>query len=66
MSNAAILLTVEQAAEKLQIGRSMAYQLIAAGELASIKIGRVRRVPVRAIEEYVERLAADAQTAGGR
>ena len=48
------LLTVEDAAEVLAVSRSRAYELIASGELASVSIGRSRRVPVRAIEQFVQ------------
>ena len=51
-----LLLTVPQAAQVLAIGRSTAYELIAAGELEVVHIGRSVRVPVRALEEYVGRL----------
>ena len=37
-----------------------AYGLIASGELRSVKIGRSRRVPADALEEYVAKLV-DAQ-----
>jgi excisionase family DNA binding protein len=53
------LLTIEQAAERLQIGRTFAYGLIQRGELASVKLGRARRVPVQAIDAYIDRLTAD-------
>jgi excisionase family DNA binding protein len=53
-----LLLTVQQAAEMLGIGRSTIYELLAAGELRSIKLGGSRRIPVSAVREYVERLLA--------
>lgn len=53
------LLTIEQAAERLQIGRTFAYGLIQRGELVSVKLGRARRVPIKALDEYVARLAAE-------
>ena len=52
----AILVTVETAAEMLGISRSVVYQKIGSEEIESIKIGRSRRIPVEAIEQYVERL----------
>jgi len=53
--------TPEEAAEALGIGRTQIYELIANGALKSVKIGRSRRIPVRACEEFVERLRANAQ-----
>ncbi|WKK27575.1 excisionase family DNA-binding protein [Streptomyces olivoreticuli] len=50
------LLTVEEAARRLQIGRTTCYRLIASGELESVPVGRLRRVPAEAVPEYVARL----------
>jgi excisionase family DNA binding protein len=50
------LLTVEEAARRLQIGRTTCYSLIRTGELESVPVGRLRRVPADAIPEYVARL----------
>lgn len=51
-----LLLTVVEAARLLGVGRSTAYELLAAGQLESVHIGRSRRVPVVAVENYVESL----------
>jgi excisionase family DNA binding protein len=50
------LLTVEEAARRLGIGRTYCFRLIATRELESITVGRLRRIPADAIPEYVERL----------
>jgi excisionase family DNA binding protein len=50
------LITVEQAADSLGIGRALAYQLVASGVLKSVKLGRLRRVPVAALTDLVEQL----------
>lgn len=50
------LLTVEQAGEALGMSRSGVYQLIASGELNSVRIGSRRRVPVHALDAYVATL----------
>jgi len=47
------LLRVEEAADLLAISRSRAYELIAGGDLASVQIGRSRRVPAAAVEAFV-------------
>ncbi len=44
------VLTVEEAAEVLRIGRSAAYAAVRAGEIPSIKVGRAIRVPTRRLE----------------
>ncbi len=57
-----IVLTVEEAAERLGIGRTMVYALVRSGDIESIAIGRLRRIPVDAIDEFVERLRAVTRT----
>lgn len=51
-----ILLTVEEAAERLGIGRTFAWRLVRTGDLKSVQIGRLRRVHVDAVREYTDRL----------
>jgi len=51
-----ILLTAEEVAEALHIGRTRVYSLIASKELTSVKIGNLRRIPVEAVREYAARL----------
>jgi excisionase family DNA binding protein len=48
-----LLLTPEEAAEALRIGRSKVYELMRSGELASITIGRARRIPSKALDEFI-------------
>lgn len=51
-----LLLRVEEAAERLGIARTSMFQLIATRQVDSVTVGRLRRIPVAALEEYVERL----------
>ena len=60
-----LLLKVEDAASVLSVGRSKAYAMAAAGELPSIKIGRSVRVPVAALEAWINERAAAAQDGNG-
>jgi excisionase family DNA binding protein len=57
----ALLLTVSEAAERLGCGRTFVYELISAGELETVKLGRLRRVPVAALDALVERLRVSAR-----
>jgi excisionase family DNA binding protein len=41
------------------IGRTKLYELIAAGELQTVKIGRRRFVVAASVDEYVDRLARE-------
>jgi excisionase family DNA binding protein len=49
------LLSVNEAATALSLGRSLVYTLILNGEINSIKIGRARRIPPSAIDEFIAR-----------
>ena len=53
-----VLLTVEDAAERLSIGRTTMYGLIKAGQITSVRVGRLRRVPADALTAYTARLIA--------
>jgi excisionase family DNA binding protein len=50
-----LLLTIPQAALVLAVGRTTVYELIGAGDLEAVHIGRSARVPVAALQDYVER-----------
>lgn len=56
-----LLLKVEEVAEILNVGRSTAYHLVLTGEIESVTVGRLRRVPAKAVTEYVNRLRADVE-----
>jgi excisionase family DNA binding protein len=55
-----LLLTPEQVAEALAIGRTRVYELMASGALPSIRLGRSRRVARHALSRYVDKLCATA------
>jgi excisionase family DNA binding protein len=59
-----LLLTVEEAAQRLGIGRSLFYELLALGDIESVRIGRLRRIPLGALEAYIARLRADSAPQG--
>jgi excisionase family DNA binding protein len=52
-----VLLTVEEAAELLHIGKTKTYALVKAGEIESVLIGRLRRIHLEALNSYAARLA---------
>jgi excisionase family DNA binding protein len=58
-----LLLTVPEAAGALAISRSKLYELLASGDVASIRIDGSRRIPLNALEEYVSRLLAERTAA---
>jgi excisionase family DNA binding protein len=54
-----VMLTAEQAAEAIGVGRTTMFALIKSGEIKSIRIGRLRRVPLDSIEAYTNRLITE-------
>lgn len=55
---AALLLRPEEAAAALGVSRSTVFELLAAGDLRSVQIGRARRIPRAALADFVSRLEA--------
>ena len=48
-----LLVSVEEAAQMLSIGRSLVYKLVMSKQVLSVKIGRTRRIPVFALEAFI-------------
>ena len=57
------LLKVDEAARVLNLSRSLMYHLVLTGQVVSFKIGGARRVPVKAITAYIDKLFALAEGA---
>lgn len=57
---APLLLTPEAAARSLSLSRARLYELLATGEIPSLKIGRSRRIRADVLAQYVDRLSASA------
>jgi len=55
-----LLLKVEEAAHLLSLSRKTVYDLIGRGDLASLKIGGCRRIPLSALHDFIARLEAAA------
>ena len=47
------LLTVPQVMERLQLGRSAVYDLLRTRQIASITLGRARRIPAHALTDFI-------------
>ena len=57
-------LSVDEAATLMSLGRSIVYDLVMRQQIASIKVGRMRRIPVSALRDYVQqRLIEDGRGA---
>ncbi|GAB2939405.1 excisionase family DNA-binding protein [Streptomyces heilongjiangensis] len=61
--SAPVLLTVEEAARRLRIGRTTCFRLVLSGEIESVTVGRLRRIPVDALTAYVAKLRRPAVAA---
>ncbi|WP_225826778.1 excisionase family DNA-binding protein [Streptomyces naphthomycinicus] len=51
-----VLLTVEEAARRLSVGRTTCFALVRSGELESVMVGRLRRIPADAIPAFANSL----------
>ena len=60
MESKLILVSVVEVARMLSIGPTAAWELVRKQKIKSVKIGRTRRVPIVAIQEYIQRLIEDA------
>src|SRR3954447_20483540 len=61
-SNESLLLTPEEAARLLRIGRTTVYALMKTGDLRPVHIGRSCRLARAELERYVNRLPAPEPT----
>ncbi|MGA2970172.1 MAG: helix-turn-helix domain-containing protein [Acidimicrobiales bacterium] len=55
--SAALLISVEDAASILGIGRTLTFELILQGKISSVKIGRRRLVVRQELDEFVRELS---------
>ena len=47
------LITFDELCETLMIGKNTAYKLLKSGKLKAFKIGRVWKIPQRAVSDYI-------------
>ena len=47
------IITVEELCEMLMIGKNAAYELLGSGRIKAIRIGRIWKIPKKAVEEFV-------------
>ena len=55
--------TIPEVATRLRTSRSRVYELMAAGELCSLKLGRSRRIPASAVEALITRKLTESAPA---
>jgi excisionase family DNA binding protein len=56
MDTPQLLYSPEEGARALGLSRSRIFVLLSRGEIESVQIGRARRIPAEALEQYVARL----------
>jgi excisionase family DNA binding protein len=59
-----VLLSVEDAAHRTSLGLTVLRELINRGEIASVKVGRRRLIPARALEDFAEAKLEEAAAVG--
>jgi len=57
-----LLVTIDQAAAMLNVGRTTMYGLVGTGVIPTVRIGSCRRIAVEALEHYVAGLAEGTST----
>jgi excisionase family DNA binding protein len=60
-----LLVSVREAARMLDCGRSLVYDFIRTGQLPIVKLGRLTRIPVEALQEFAARKVVEGQTSRG-
>ena len=60
MAGHRLTVTVEEAGALLGISRSLAYELVRRQELPSLRLGRRIVVPIRALEAFLDSVAAES------
>ena len=60
-----LVLTVEEAADRLGVGRTLMYSLVSSGAIESVRIGRLRRVPADALVTFLDELRRDTGAGAG-
>ncbi|WP_432248896.1 helix-turn-helix domain-containing protein [Streptomyces sanyensis] len=50
-----VALTVAEAARRIGIGRTKLYEYVSSGEITSVKIGSLRRIPAEAVNDFLAR-----------
>lgn len=56
------LLSPEEAAQRLSCRRTFVFELIKRGDLRSVKLGKLRRVPESAVVDFIARLEEAERT----
>ncbi len=50
-----VLLKVHEACDMTGLGRSLMYDMVARGEIGSVRVGRAVRIPVSALNAWIQK-----------
>jgi len=64
-ADATLVIDVVEAGRRLGISRSAAYQAVHAGQIPSVRIGRLIRVPLAALQRMLDQAGSEAASARG-
>ena len=59
-----LLLTVDEAADVLSLGRTYVYRLVMCNKITSVKLGRKRRIHISALQDFISQQIALHKTEG--
>jgi len=62
-SDEKLLLTVVEAAHRLGIARTLMYELLGSGQIRSVHVGRLHKIPADALDAFVARLCERSASA---
>ena len=51
--NKPLVISIDQLCHMLQIGKNIAYKLLASGDIPAFKIGRIWKIPHDSISQYI-------------
>lgn len=63
MATDRLMLRPTEAADAIGVSRSKAYELIAAGEIPSVKVGGCVRVPLGALQKWIDQQLVETRAA---
>lgn len=53
------LISPQEAARRLSLGKTKFYELLGTGVIPSVRVGKLRRVPARALRAFVDQLVVE-------
>lgn len=63
-SNNKLVLNIDDLCEILDIGKNTAYNLLKSKEIESFKIGTCWKIPLKSVEEFIERKSSSNNSEG--